>query len=111
LVLDAMNVAERKGKRDRGLLFGGIEPAQLSMRFIRACRDANVEDFSFHDLRHCYASWLCMKGADLHDVQMLLGHSDPRMSARYAHLSQDYLAAASARLNGVFVLPQPERES
>lgn len=91
--------------RDRGLLFIGIEPAQLSMKFIRACRDAGVEDFSFHDLRHTHASWLRMKGADLHDVQVQLGHSDPRMSARYAHLSPDHRAATSALLNDVISLP------
>lgn len=103
-----MRTSERKQKKDRAALFAGVEPAQLSMRFIRACRDASVEDFSFHDLRHCNASWLRMKGANLHDVQMLLGHSDPRIGARYAHLSQDHLEAASARLNGVFGLPDPE---
>lgn len=56
------------------------------MRFIRACRDAGIEDFSFHDLRHTYASHLGMKGADLDDIRCLLGHADLRMTIRYAHL-------------------------
>jgi len=105
MVFVAMGIAERKQQKDRGPLFRGITSEQLSMKFIRACREAGVEDFSFHDLRHCNASWLRMRGADLHDVQVLLGHSDPRMSARYAHLSQKHLMEASARLNGVFALP------
>jgi integrase len=46
IVLDAMQVQERKQKKDRGALFRGITPAQLSMKSIRACRDAGVEDFS-----------------------------------------------------------------
>jgi integrase len=107
IVLDAMQIPERKRKKDRGALFGGITPAQLSMKFIRACRDAGVEDFSIHDLRHCHASWLRMQGADLLDIKDLLGHADLRMTARYAHLSQAHLAEASARLNGVFRLPAP----
>lgn len=107
MVLDAMGVPERKKKRDRGPLFRGFTPEQLSMRFIRSCRDAGVEDFSLHDLRHCNASWLRMQGADLLDIKDLLGHRDLRMTARYAHLSQKHLVEASARLNGVFTLPAP----
>lgn len=107
LVLGAMGVPERKKKRDRGPLFRGFTPEQLSMRFIRACRYAGVEDFSLHDLRHCNASWLRMQGADLLDIKDLLGHRDLRMTARYAHLSQKHLVEAAARLNGVFTLPAP----
>jgi hypothetical protein len=110
-VLDAMQVQERKQKKDRGALFRGITPAQLSMKSIRACRDAGVEDFSLHDLRHSYASWLRMKGADLLDIKDLLGHSDLRLTAQYAHLSQAHLLEASARLNGVFRLPAPGAKS
>ena len=109
MVFDAMSLAERKKRGDRKVLWPEVEsPAHLSMKFIRACRKAKVEDFSFHDLRHCNASWLRMSGADLHDIQTLLGHSDPRMTSRYAHLSPEHLAAASARLDGVFTLPSNE---
>lgn len=104
-VFEAMGIRERKQRKDRGVLFPGITPEQLSMKFIRACRDAGVEDFSFHDLRHTYASQLRMNGADLHDIQKLLGHSDMRMTTRYAHLSPEHLATAAARLNGVLTLP------
>ena len=45
--------------------------------------------FRFHDLRHTAASWLRMKGADIHTVAQLLGHKDLRMAARYQHLSPD----------------------
>lgn len=104
-VFEAMGIRERKQRKDRGVLFPSITPEQLSMKFIRACRDAGVEDFSFHDLRHTYASQLRMNGADLHDIQKLLGHSDMRMTTRYAHLSPEHLATAAARLNGVLTLP------
>jgi integrase len=107
-VLAAMGIAERKRKKDRGVLFPDVTPEQLSMRFIRACRAAGVEDFSFHDLRHTYASHLRMKGADLDDIRRLLGHADLRMTIRYAHLGQDHLDAAASRLDGVLTLPEPE---
>lgn len=104
-VMTAMGIPERKQKKDRGVLFPGITPEQLSMKFIRACRAAGVEDFSFHDLRHTYASHLRMKGADLDDIRRLLGHSDLRMTIRYAHLGQEHLDAAASRLDGVLTLP------
>ena len=104
-VFTSMGIAERKKKNDRRVLFPGVTPEQLSMRFIRACRAAGVEDFSLHDLRHTYASHLKMNGADLYDLQRLLGHSDPRMTTRYAHLGQDHLDAAASRLDGVLTLP------
>ncbi len=106
-VLGAMGISERKRKKDRGVLFPSVTPEQLSMRFIRACRAAGVEDFSFHDLRHTYASHLRMKGADLDDIRLLLGHSDLRMTIRYAHLGQSHLDAAASRLDGVLTLPAP----
>jgi site-specific recombinase XerD len=103
--LAALGIPERKRKKDRGVLFPGVAPEQLSMRFIRACRTAGVEDFSFHDLRHTYAPHLRMKGADLDDIRRLLGHSDLRMTIRYAHLGAEQLEAAASRLNGVLTLP------
>jgi integrase len=110
-VLTVMRVPERKKKRDRGLLFSGFTPEQFSMRFIRACRSVGVEDFSAHDLRHTFASHHKQNGTDLYELQKLLGHSDPRMTARYAHLGEVRLAKVAENLNGVLTLPAPESES
>ncbi len=48
-----------------------------------------------HDLRHTFASRLVSAGRSLFEVQMLLGHSDPRVSQRYAHLSSKRALEAS----------------
>jgi integrase len=104
-VFESMNLRERKRKKDRGLLFPDVTPEQVSMRFIRACRSAGIEDFSFHDLRHTYASLLRKDGAALDEIQNLLGHSDLRMTIRYAHLGPDHLEATASRLDGVLTLP------
>jgi integrase len=103
--MQELAISERKRKKDPGVLFPSVTPEQLSMRFIRACRDAGVEDFSFHDLRHTCASHLRMKGADLDDIRRLLGHSDLRMTIRYTHLGQSHLDATASRLDGVLTLP------
>jgi integrase len=86
------------------LLFPGLDPAWVSVAFIRLCVSLNVADFHFHDLRHTAASWLRMQGADIHTVAQVLGHKDLRMTMRYSHLSPDYLSEAVGRLDGAFKL-------
>ncbi|HUK74115.1 MAG TPA: tyrosine-type recombinase/integrase, partial [Candidatus Bathyarchaeia archaeon] len=88
-------------------LFGDCTPEQVSVGFARLCRTLKIEDFRFHDLRHTAASWLRMKGADIHTVAQLLGHKDLRMAARYQHLSPAFLADAVSRLDRVFHLALP----
>lgn len=84
------------------LLFPDLTGPQVSMHFARVCRRPGIADFRFHDLRHTAASWLRMKGADIHTVAQLLGHKDLRMAARYQHLSPAFLAEAVARLDEAF---------
>lgn len=48
-----------------------------------------------HDLRHTFASLLVSNGRSLFEVQQILGHSDPKVTMRYAHLSSKALLEAS----------------
>lgn len=67
--------------------------------FRPAVEAAGVENFTWHDLRHTFASRLVMKGVDLRTVQELLGHKSIAMTLRYAHLSPGHLAEAVQRLS------------
>jgi integrase len=91
--------------RSSDLLFKRITGEQVSMAFARACKTTKISDFRFHDLRHTAASWLRMKGADIHTVAQLLGHKDLRMAARYQHLSPSFLGEAVAKLDAAYALP------
>ncbi len=55
-----------------------------------------------HDLRHTYASILASDGMSLPIIGALLGHTQPQTTARYAHLMDDPLRAATERV-GAFV--------
>ena len=54
--------------------------------FEAACRRAEITDFKMHDTRHCYAAKLAQRGATLHQIRELLGHTSIKMVQRYAHL-------------------------
>ncbi|OGF82911.1 hypothetical protein A2924_00590 [Candidatus Giovannonibacteria bacterium RIFCSPLOWO2_01_FULL_44_16] len=66
----------------------------LKCKMLEACKNANLRFITVHTLRHTFASHLVMKGAPLIAVQQLLGHSDIRITMRYAHLSQSSLREA-----------------
>lgn len=49
-----------------------------------------------HVLRHTFASHFMMNGGNILTLQRILGHSDIRMTMRYAHLAPDHLKDAVA---------------
>lgn len=71
-------------------IFGDVTPDQVTTAFRRLCVSLEIENFRFHDLRHTAASWMRMSGSDTHTVGLVLGQKDPRMAARYQHLSPGF---------------------
>ena len=67
------------------------------------CDAAEIEGCRLHDLRHSYASILASAGLSLPIVGALLGHTQPGTTARYAHLYDDPLRAATERVGAVFM--------
>ena len=61
-------------------------PIDVSHRFARFCKQAGIEDFRFHDLRHCVASSLTRAGVRERQIQEILGHKTAQMTKRYSHL-------------------------
>lgn len=60
----------------------------------RMSKKAGLRRIGWHVLRHTFASHLAMKGVPLQQIQLLMGHSDPRVTLRYAHLAPSILRDA-----------------
>ena len=71
-----------------------------------ARRSVGLKDVRMHDLRHSFASALVNRGATLFDVQKLLGHSSPKMTERYSHLTYGRLMDAATHAQQHYTIPQ-----
>jgi integrase len=97
--------ADRKLKDANGLVFPGRtkptqhKPIAIENIFKAALKSAQIKNFRFHDLRHSAASYLVMAGVDMRTVAEILGHSDLKMTQRYAHLSREHVSNAVGKLD------------
>ena len=66
---------------------------------------SRLEGFTWHGLRHTWASRLVMAGVDPRTLQELGGWRTLAMVERYSHLSPDHLRAAMERLVTTSALP------
>jgi integrase len=75
-------------------LFQGVDKVWRRARF-----RAGFPELRLHDLRHSYASMGLASGNALPVIGALLGHSDVKTTARYAHLADDPVKAAADRIS------------
>lgn len=62
-------------------------------------KEAKINNFHWHDLRHDFASRLVMKEVSLYAVQKLLGHKQIDQTMKYAHLAPSYIAESVSKLD------------
>ena len=87
-----------------GLVFPSTKKLEKSFEFRKhwekALKEAAIEDFKFHDLRHSAASMLVMNGATLYEAGQVLGHKSTQTTARYAHISIQHKQQLTDRIMG-----------
>ena len=80
------NGSQNAGARSCFLL-RAIRPVRAVLNlplWYRVRQEARIEDVRLHDLRHTLASHAVMNGVPVPVVSRLLGHSNVRMTLRYA---------------------------
>ena len=82
--------------------------ANIHKVWMRIRCKAGLPQLRLHDLRHGFASLLISGGRTLYEVQQILGHSDPKVTMRYAHLSSKALQEAAS--SGSVVVKAENRE-
>jgi integrase len=58
---------------------------KYSSRFSRLFKKLGIERFTFHNLRHCFSTYLSDCGSDAFTTQALLGHASLSQTAQYTH--------------------------
>ncbi|MEC4747220.1 site-specific integrase [Methylomicrobium sp. Wu6] len=103
LALELLHEHAKVRRLDTDLLFPGNinaqKPIDLRSAFENALKRAEINDFHWHDLRHCTASYLAMNGASLAEIAEVLGHKTLAMVKRYAHLSDGHVSSVVAAMN------------
>jgi len=91
------------GKHQRRVFtYRGKPIAKVGTKLWRkALEKADIENFTWHGLRHTWASWHVQNGTPLNVLQELGGWSSYEMVQRYAYLSPDHLNDYTNRLTGI----------
>lgn len=71
---------------------------QIEKAWRQARKQAGLEDFRFHDLRHTWASYAAMNGATTAEIAAVLGHKTLVMVKRYSHLSDEHVRDVIERM-------------
>jgi integrase len=100
-VMEILKAWKPDGASDKDFVFvtpTGMPIISPKKAFGALMRVAKISAFTWHDLRHTFASKLAMRGVDLLTVKELLGHGSVRMTEIYAHLQPHRHQAAVAML-------------
>ena len=80
-------------------LYNGRSVGSVKKTLKTALKEAGIENFRFHDLRHCAATNLRRAGVDTVTAMKIVGHKSERMYKRYNNVNDEDLFKASAKLN------------
>jgi integrase/recombinase XerD len=95
----------RLGQRGRPSATPHLRTRTVEIMILRANKLAGLQKHvTPHKLRHTYATELLRRGADIREIQELLGHARLATTEIYAHVVVDRLRSAVERLSD---MPRP----
>jgi integrase len=83
----------QRGKHEKWVFpYRGKPIGKIKTAWREALKRAGIEDFTWHDLRHTWASWHVQAGTPLHALKEMGGWATMQMVTRYAHMAPEHLA-------------------
>ena len=99
-----MTIGERIGQRSGSFpdnpRKGSLSVSSVQKVFEKVLHEAGVKKpATVHTLRHSFATHLLEAGTDLYHIQRLLGHTTPKTTTIYLHLSRKDLGGVSSPID------------
>ena len=99
VAMDALQSAKPAKPKPSDLVFtSATEDYTQRAWFDPSLEEAGIEDYTWHNNRHTFGSWLAMAGATVKEIQEAGGWKTIQMAARYAHLSPAHTASVVDRI-------------
>ena len=97
-VSPALKLVLEPMQKKQGPVFSyrGQPMRDLKSGFKAACKKAGIEDFRFHDLRHCFVTNTRRRGVPDRVIMAITGHTTLECFSRYDAISQEDLVKAVA---------------
>ena len=80
-------------------LYEGKPLKGIKRAFKTALKEAKIQDFRFHDLRHCASTNLRRAGVDTATAMRIVGHKSEKMWKRYNAIEESDLLHAASKLH------------
>jgi integrase len=84
------------------------ERQRVDKSFETILDEAGVTDFRFHDLRHTFSRYM-MNGGGLYQLAKILGHSNIKMTERYAKFAKSHIAKTGSTARVMWKMMEGER--
>ena len=85
-----------------------MSPRQLDRIVHQAAQLAGLPDWiSPHTLRHSFATHLLEQNIDIREIQVLLGHANLDLTARYTHVATNIIRGVMSPLDRLSPLKKP----
>ena len=96
---------------DRVFLRNGKPIKSFRTAFEGACARAGIEDFRFHDLRHCAVTMMARLGIPEKTIMKITGHKTPHMLRRYQRVDDSDLRNAAETIRRFLGTPPNPADS